>query len=172
MGLNRKERIAALEQKKQQLANRIVRLRNQESAKQRKIETRRKILAGAWVLYRSERDPAERQRLIQGLDGFLAHPRDRELFDLLPNKENERGTPDTATSAADPLPGWRPHHLKTGAWGSIYLGDTSILPPELVGARITMQSKDGQSWTTTVTAVLDRSSEQVIVTNSGRPEIS
>ena len=56
------------------------------------------------------------------------------------------------------------------AWGSIYLGDTSILPLELVGANITMQSKGGQTWTTTVTAVLERSSEQVIVTNSGRPK--
>ena len=130
VGLNRKERIAALERKKQQIANRIVRLRNQESAKQRKIETRRKILAGAWVLHRSERDPAERQRLIQGLDGFLAHPRDRELFDLPPHKENEKDTPDTATAptvaaAADPLPGWRPHHLKTGAWAP----STSAIPP-------------------------------------------
>ena len=91
VGLNRKERIAALERKKQQIANRIVRLRNQESTKQRKIETRRKILAGAWVLHRSERDPADRQRLIQGLDGFLVHPRDRELFGLAPNKETDPG---------------------------------------------------------------------------------
>ena len=79
-------------------------------------------------------------------------------------------TAPTVAATADLLPGWRPHHLKTGAWGSIYLGDTSALPPDLVGARITMQSKDGQSWTTTGTAVLDRSSEQVIVTNSGRPK--
>ena len=78
-------------------------------------------------------------------------------------------TAPTTTATGDPLPGWRPHHLETGAWGSIYRGDTSILPSELVGARITMQSKDGQSWTTTVTAVLERSREQVIVTNSGRP---
>ena len=100
--------------------------------------------------------------------------------DLDPNKENEKITPDTAASPTvsppppsptpPPLPGWRPHHLKTGAWGSIYLGDTSALPSELVGAHITVQSKGGESWTTTVTAVLERSSEQVIVTNSGRPE--
>ena len=68
-----------------------------------------------------------------------------------------------------PLPGWRPHRLDNGDWGSIYLGDTSALPPELVGANITVQSRNGQSWTTTVTAVLERSSEQVIVTDSGRP---
>ena len=73
------------------------------------------------------------------------------------------------TGAADPLPGWRPHRLDNGDWGSIYLGETSALPSELVGANITVQSRNGQSWTTTVTAILERSREQVIVTDSGRP---
>ena len=67
-----------------------------------------------------------------------------------------------------PLLGWRPHRLDTGDWGSIYHGDTSALPSELVGANITVQSRKGQTWTATVTAVLDRSSEQVIVSDSGR----
>ena len=67
-----------------------------------------------------------------------------------------------------PLPGWRPHRLDNGDWGSIYLGDTSALPSELVGANIVVQPRNGQSWTTTVTAVLERGSEQVIVTDSGR----
>ena len=40
-----------------QIANRIVRLRNQETAKLRKLDTRRKILAGAWVLHRAGQDP-------------------------------------------------------------------------------------------------------------------
>ena len=56
-------------------------------------------------------------------------------------------------------------------WGSIYLGDTSGLPSELVGLTIVVQSRSGQSWTTTVTAVLDRNSGQVIVTDSGRPAL-
>ena len=70
-----------------------------------------------------------------------------------------------------PLPGWRPLRLDNGDWGSIYLGDTSTLPSELVGAHITVQLRDGQGWNTTVTAVLERSSEQVIVTDSGRPAV-
>ena len=84
MGLNRNERIAELEKKKQQIANRIVRLRNIESTEQRKLETRRKILAGAWILHRIDQDTNDRLRLmlIQGLDDFLEHPRDRALFDL------------------------------------------------------------------------------------------
>ncbi len=75
----------------------------------------------------------------------------------------------TVEGAADPLPGWRPHRLDNGDWGCIYLGDTSAFPSDLVGATIVVQSRNGQSWTTTVTAVLDRSSGQVIVTDSGRP---
>ena len=71
--------------------------------------------------------------------------------------------------APDPIPGWHPHRLNNGEWGSIYLGDTSGLPAELAGAAIVVQARDGQSWTTTVTAVLDRSSGQVIITDSGRP---
>ena len=68
-----------------------------------------------------------------------------------------------------PLPGWRPHRLDNDEWGSIYLGDTSGLPSDLAGATIVVQSRSGQSWTTTVTAVLERNSGQVIVTDSGRP---
>ena len=84
MGLNRNERIAELEKKKQQIANRIVRLRNIESTEQRKLDTRRKILAGAWILHRIDQDTDDRLRLMlmQGLDEFIEHPRDRALFDL------------------------------------------------------------------------------------------
>ena len=79
-------------------------------------------------------------------------------------------TLEAAPPARDaPLPGWLPHRLDNGDWGSIYLGDTSALPSELVGANIVVQPRNGQSWTTTVTAVLERSREQVIVTDSGRP---
>ena len=70
-----------------------------------------------------------------------------------------------------PLPGWRPHRLDNGDWGSIYSGDTSALPSELVGAHITVQLRDGKGWITTVTAVLERSRERVIVTDSGRPAV-
>ena len=81
------------------------------------------------------------------------------------------GTGATHTPEPDaiPFPGWRPHRLDNDDWGFIYLGDTSVLPSELVGLTIVVQSRSGQFWTTTVTAVLDRSSGQVIVTDSGRP---
>ena len=78
------ERIAELEQQKQQIANRIARLRTIESTKERKRDTRRKILAGAWILARADQDQDTARRLKQGLDEFLTKPQDRMLFDLLP----------------------------------------------------------------------------------------
>ena len=46
----------------------------------------------------------------------------------------------------------------TTGQGSIYLGDPAVVPSDLAGATIVVQSRNGQSWTTTVTAVLDRNS--------------
>ena len=91
MGLNRSERIAELEKKKQQIANRIVRLRNIESTEQRKLETRRKILAGAWILHRIDQDTDDRLRLMlmQGLDEFLERDKDRAIFNLPPKEGSE-----------------------------------------------------------------------------------
>ena len=167
-----------LAKKKAKLKAAEARIRARISVRERKRRTRRLILIGSYMEHVTKTDPDRKARLMKELDGFLERDRDRELFDLDPNKENEKITPDTDAAPTvsapppvldAPLPGWRPHLLETGAWGSIYLGDTSILPLELVGARITVQSKGGQSWTTTVTAVLKRSREQVIVTDSGRP---
>ena len=39
-------------------------------------------------------DPDKRDRLIKGLDVFLERDRDRELFELAPNKEISDGNPD------------------------------------------------------------------------------
>ena len=158
----KKELQEAQRRQRANLQNQIRRAQARLSSAERKQRTRRLILLGSYLEHVTGDDPGKRDSLMKGLDVFLERDRDRELFDLPPNKENERDT-------ADPLPGWRPHRLDNGDWGSIYLGDTAALPSNLVGARITIQSKDGQSWITNVTAVLDRSSEQVIVTNSGRP---
>ena len=160
-----------LAKKKAKLKAAESRIRARISARERKRRTRRLILIGSVIKKMADRDSRTQLWLLHALHQDLERTQDRELFDLDPKPENGKAPPETPPpKPPPPLPGWRPHHLKTGAWGSIYLGDTSTLTPELVGTRITVQSKDGQSWTTTVTAVLDRSSEQVIVTNSGRPE--
>ncbi len=84
------ERIAELEQQKQQIANRIARLRTIESTKARKLDTRRKILAGARVLDRADKDPASARNLKKEiLDAFLTKPQDRALFDLEPKESSQ-----------------------------------------------------------------------------------
>ena len=82
------DRIAELEQQKQQIANRIARLRTIESTKERKRDTRLKILAWACVLDRADKDQASARHLKKILDAFLTKPQDRALFDLPPRPKD------------------------------------------------------------------------------------
>ena len=52
------------------------------SAANRKADTRRKILAGAWALDRASRSEMAAAKLRRGLDAYLTADRDRALFDL------------------------------------------------------------------------------------------
>ena len=49
-------------------------------------DTRRKILAGSWVLSTAEQDQTAARRLRKGLDEFLERDYDRELFGLTPRE--------------------------------------------------------------------------------------
>ena len=82
------ERIAELEQQKQQIANRIARRWTIELTKERKRDTRRKILAGACVLDRADKDLVSARHLKEILDAFLTKPQDRALFDLPPRPKD------------------------------------------------------------------------------------
>ena len=70
--------------------NRIARLRTIKSTKERKRDTRRKILVGSLVLADTDKDSEAARRLKQDLDGFLTRPQDRALFDLAPGQESEK----------------------------------------------------------------------------------
>ena len=126
------------------------------------------------VLIQFRAEPELRQRLDRlrterhlnvsaWLRSLLSRELDRELGPDPP--------PSPVLVLQAPLTGWRPHHLKDNSWGAIWQGHTASLPAQLVGAKILLQPRTGQPWTTTVTAVLERSSGQVIVTDSGRPAI-
>ncbi len=65
------------------------RARYKVASKERKRETRRNILAGAWVRKEEADDPEASARLLQGLEGFLTRPHDRKLFDLEPLPEDD-----------------------------------------------------------------------------------
>ena len=80
--------------RKETLKRQIRRAQSRISAAERKRRTRRLILMGSYLEHVTGDDPDKRDRLIKGLDVFLERDRDRQLFDLAPNKENADGNPD------------------------------------------------------------------------------
>ncbi len=176
------KRLAELEQRKAQILNKIARLRNVESAKARKRDTRRKILAGSWVLAEAERDPALSQRLRTGLDAFLERDGDREVWGLTPRpKPSEAAEPPAAPAepadelqpdpSKPPIAGWTPRQLDQG-WGAVLEGVQVAdlhASDQLRGTPIVVTDRQGDAWTTTLTEVVSRSATEIVVTNTGRP---
>ena len=90
----KKELLEAQRLRKETLKRQIHRAQSRISAAERKRRTRRLILMGSYLEHASGDDPDKRDRLIKGLDVFLERDRDRELFELAPNKEISDGNPD------------------------------------------------------------------------------
>ena len=86
----KKARLREIEQERaREIKLRLRRARYRVASKERKRRTRRLILIGTYVESKTKDNPEASARLLQGLDGFLAKPRDRELFDLDPLPEDE-----------------------------------------------------------------------------------
>ena len=137
-----------------QLRNKLSRLASAERTRERKLRTRRLILIGSVV----EKDiDLPNSALLQRLDQVLDRDRDRALFDLPP-----RSTADLAPPPA-PLSGWTPARVKGGVWGARFQGDTRTLPSGLEGLAISVTARNGNSWISTVTEVIERSSDLVLV---------
>ncbi|WP_063649547.1 hypothetical protein [Aliivibrio fischeri] len=75
-------KLEQLKEKQLQLNNRIKLEENKLKAKDRKIETRKKILIGAMVLKKMENDDEYKDKVMQGLDKYLTVERDRKTFGL------------------------------------------------------------------------------------------
>lgn len=91
------DKLEKLKEQRKVLDARIRKEQNRESTRQRKRDTRRKILAGAAVLDQAGKNPAYKANLYRLLDRFLIRKTDRELFGL-PVKE-EGQTDEGAVSA-------------------------------------------------------------------------
>jgi hypothetical protein len=76
------QRLAELEQQKQQIAEKIKRESAKLKAAERKRDTRRKIIAGALALENCEHDSAFREKLFRLLADNVTRADDRALFDL------------------------------------------------------------------------------------------
>ena len=78
------KRLEKLLEQREAMNARIRREQAKTATQQRKHDTRRKILAGATVLDRAEKDDAFKAVLQAMLAGFLVRGDDRALFELAP----------------------------------------------------------------------------------------
>ena len=80
--VQKKDLQSAIRKRKLQLEKQIRRAEVRISAAERKRRTRRLILMGSYMERITDNDPAAKDRLMKGLDGFLERDRDRALFGL------------------------------------------------------------------------------------------
>ena len=100
--------------------------------------------------------------LLDKLDRSLDRDQDRALFGLPP--KSPAGADRTSTEPSALLEGWRPGRLPDGSWGSLYAGpNPDALPQDLVGLTITVRARSGKSWSATVTEVVERSRDRLLV---------
>ena len=80
------KRITAEQNKAQTLKNDLEKLEEKKLqlliGSSRASDSRRKFLAGSWLLCEIEKDEKMRERLNQGLEIYLTRPDDRRLFKL------------------------------------------------------------------------------------------
>lgn len=91
------ERLKKLEEQKREIERKMQTIRARQSATERKKDTRRKVLAGAFLLGKVEKGEFDKADFLRGMDGFLSRDIDRALFGLpsaveaVNEKENGQG---------------------------------------------------------------------------------
>ena len=69
----------------------------------------------------------------------------------------------------EPLAGWRPSKLGEG-WGAVLDGPgVAALAEDPRGTAIRITDSRGSSWTATITEVVSRNEQRIVVRDSGRP---
>jgi len=86
--MTKASRLDGLKKKQEQLKAQIQTIEAAENSKERKCETRRKILVGAYCIDKAKTDGSYAE-LISFMDGYLRRASDRKLFDLEPVKEEQ-----------------------------------------------------------------------------------
>ena len=93
------DRLEKLREKRDLLAARIRQEEGKARSRERKDDTRRKILAGAAVLDEAENRPEFNAQLIKLLSRFLTRPDDRALFGLTPQPAADKTEGEAAGNA-------------------------------------------------------------------------
>lgn len=77
-----KNKIDKIQQRIEELKKQLRQEKAKENARERKIDTRKKILYGAMLMHWVEIGEISEADLLKGLDKFLTRDSDRSLFDL------------------------------------------------------------------------------------------
>lgn len=75
-------KLEQLKQQQAQLAERIKRETQKQKERERKDDTRRKILIGAMILDGMKNSAEYEQKMLKNLDQYLTQEKDRKLFKL------------------------------------------------------------------------------------------
>lgn len=89
MDKNVKSKIEKLKKKQEVLKAIIQLIENREKAKERKLDTRKKILVGSYFIEKYMRDKKENE-LIKIMDQYLTRQSDRKVFDLDYDTNNDK----------------------------------------------------------------------------------
>jgi hypothetical protein len=96
-------KIAALKEKKDQLAKRLAALEQKARTDDRKRETRQKIIVGGLVLAYMEKDPSFADRIRELIAGGVTRPHDREaVAELLAMPAPLSSLPSPNAPASEP----------------------------------------------------------------------
>ncbi len=83
--MSKKHKLDKLKEQREQLNARIQQLEAAEKAREKKRDTRRKILVGAYYLDKAKSE-GRFEEVRQAMDKFLTRESDRVLFDLATDK--------------------------------------------------------------------------------------
>ena len=117
-------------------------------------------------------------RVVEGKETFRIRVERPRLERLLPmdfrkpaagprldGPDGNGGQPETT----DPVSGWRPRKVGND-WGAVLEGQAvADLPDDLRGTAIAITDRKGESWNATVTEVVERGRERIVVRHTGRP---
>lgn len=92
------DKLEKLKAKRREIDAQIRQEQNREIVQQRKLDTRRKILAGAAVLSEAGGNQGYKAALWQLLDSFLGKPDDRVLFDLPPLPQGKTAPAESSSA--------------------------------------------------------------------------
>jgi hypothetical protein len=98
------EAVDKLKAKRDRINARLRQLQGREKRDARKVENRKKILAGAFLLEQARRDPQVNEWMLRGLGWFLTRDDERTLFELAPRLVTDKADTAAAETPAMPAP--------------------------------------------------------------------